>query len=120
MDWIRARSGLESVHKTTKFFYFLELYRLREVYEDFVAANFRGEARYTSIGVLHSFSGGHVELPAVPWARHHVPGQFPFSQRSAAMQAGIANRVKATADVGDSNRLARNLEFLNRSCRDLR
>src|SRR5262249_28240782 len=44
-------------------------------------------------------AAGHVELPAMPGARHDASGQLSFAQRSALMRANAVEREELAADV---------------------
>jgi hypothetical protein len=99
-------------------FIFCYLRRLPKAYKDFLAANFNRVATYPGIGILHRFSRCHIELPTMPRASHHLALQLPFSQRTASVQAGAADRVHCPGDVGQCDCLSLHLHFLDRPRRN--
>src|SRR5207245_7141260 len=55
----------------------------------------------------------YVILPAVPGTGHQIPVHNALAQRPAPVQARIADRIILSADVGQGNCLALDLEFPN-------
>ena len=78
----------------------LEKNRLGNIDKYFLIADFRRIAGYACIWIHHGFASGHVELPAVPWTGNYLPLQGSLSERSAPVQARIADGIKAATHVG--------------------
>lgn len=50
-------------------------------------------------GRVQARSGGYVELPVVPGAKHDIAVDEPFGQRTGPMSASVLDGVKGASDI---------------------
>ncbi|SLM49571.1 protein of unknown function [Nitrospira japonica] len=55
--------------------------------------------------IVHTGSGGDVELPTMPRAGHHLAFHVTFAERPSAVNAGIIDGVKHPVDIEEGNGL---------------
>src|SRR5271156_6508204 len=86
--------------------------------QNVVALKLDSEARDPFVGLVDFGSSGDVVFPSVPRTHYRGALEFAFTERTAAMQAGVVDRVEFSGGVKERDRRAVRLDGLARTLRN--